>query len=221
MIYTTCCSEFVINDIDEVIDWALKNMNIDQHRIYIIGYSGGGLATLTMYMKSRHKIRGFSAWSPISDLVAWYGESVERRNKYAREIIQCLGTNNVFDTIQAEGRSPIFWETPVKKRKKSDLQIYAGIHDGHRFNAPVPISQSMNFYNKILSDFGERDSSKYVDTKDMKLMVETQSFPSSNNSDKIGDRIIHYKKISKNIWITIYEGGHELLSKQALENIEH
>ncbi len=214
-----CCSEFVIADIDEAIDWALKNMDVDRKQIYIIGYSGGGLATLAMYMKSRHNIRGFSAWSPISDLVAWYGESVERRNKYAREIIQCLGTNNVFDTLIAQERSPLFWETPVKKRKKSDLQIFAGIHDGYRFNAPVPISQSINFYNKILSDPGEKDSSKYVNNNDLQFMLEKQSFPSSNN-DKIGDRAIHYQKESKKIMVTIYEGGHELLSKQALEYIE-
>ena len=215
-----CCSEFVIADIDEAIDWALKNMNVDRKRIYIIGYSGGGLATLAMYMKSRHNIRGFSAWSPISDLVAWYSESVERKNKYAGEIIQCIGTINVFDTLKAQERSPLFWKSPVKKRKKSDLQIFAGIHDGYRFNAPVPISQSINFYNKILSDSGEKDSSRYVNNNDLMLMLEKQSFPSSNNN-KLGDRVIHNQKTSKKITVTIYEGGHELLSKQALDYIEH
>lgn len=215
-----CCSEFVIADIDEAIDWALKNMNIDRNRIYIIGFSGGGFATLAMYMKSRHTIKGFSAWASISDLVAWYGESVERKNKYANEIIQCIGMNNTFDTLKAKERSPFYWTTPVKKRKKSSLQIFAGIHDGYRFNAPVPISHSINFYNKLLSDFGEKDISKYVSTEDLKIMVNTQAFPTSNSNIKIGDRIIHYQKASKKIMLTIFEGGHEILSKQALEYIE-
>jgi poly(3-hydroxybutyrate) depolymerase len=213
-----CCSEFVIADIDEAIDWALKNMNVDRNRIYVIGYSGGGYATLAMYMKSRHKIRGFSAWASISDLVAWYGESVERKNKYANEIIRCIGTNNIFDTLKAEERSPLYWTTPVKKRNKCVLQIFAGIHDG--YNGPVPISQSINFYNKLLSDFRETDTSKYVPYEDLKFMVNTQSFPSSNSNNKIGDRTIHYQKTSKKIMLTIFEGGHEMLSKQALEYIE-
>jgi poly(3-hydroxybutyrate) depolymerase len=212
-----CCSEFVIADIDEAIDWALKNMNVDRNRIYVIGYSGGGYATLAMYMKSRHNISSFSAWASISDLVAWYGESVERKNKYANEIIRCIGTNNIFDTLKAEERSPLFWTTPVKKRKKCVLQIFAGIHDG--YNGPVPISQSVNFYNKVLSDFRETDTSKYVNNEDLKFMVNTQSFPSSNNN-KIGDRAIHYQKASKKVMLTIFEGGHEMLSKQALEFIE-
>ncbi|MEO6230272.1 MAG: prolyl oligopeptidase family serine peptidase [Ferruginibacter sp.] len=212
-----CCSEFVISDIDESIDWALKNMNVDKKQIFVIGYSGGGFATFAMYMKSRHNIRSFSAWAPISDLVAWYGQSRERRNQYAHQVIQCIGTSAVFDTLSAKERSPLFWTTPLKKRKKSTLQIFAGIHDG--YTGPVPISQSVNFYNKLLSDFKETDSSKYVNNEDLKFMLETQSFPTLDSNKKIGDRAIYYQKASKNFMLTIFEGGHDMLSKQALEYI--
>jgi len=213
-----CCSEFVIADIDEAIDWALKNMNVDRKRIHVIGFSGGGYATMAMYMKSRHKISSFSAWASISDLVAWYGESRDRKNRYAREIIRCTGAVDGFDTLKAIERSPLYWTTPVKERKKSVLQIFAGIHDG--YNGPVPISHSVNFYNKLLSDFKESDSSKYVNNEDLKLMINTQSFQSLNGNNRIGERIIHYQKESKKVMLTIFEGGHELLSKQAIEYIE-
>ena len=215
-----CCSEFVIADIDEAIDWALKNMKVDKKRIYIIGYSGGGYATLSMYMKSRHKIQSFSAWASISDIVAWYGESLSRKNRYAGDILKCLGTTGTFDTVKAMERSPLYWKTPIKKRKKSTLQIFAGIHDGYGYDKPVPISQSVNFFNKILSDFGERDTSKYVNPKDLELMIKTQSFPAQGTPLLIGDRVVHYRRQSKNITLTIFEGGHDMLSKQALEYIE-
>jgi predicted peptidase len=212
-----CCSEYVIQDIDESIDWALKNMNVDKKRIFIVGYSGGGMATLAMYMKSRHTIRAFSAWVPISDLVAWYGQSKERRNRYANEIINCIGASETFDTAKAIERSPLFWATPKKKRKKSTMQIFAGIHDG--YTGPVPISQSILFYNKLLSDFKEKDSSKYVTNSDMQLMLKTQSFSTPGNK-KIGNRTILYQKTTKKIMLTIFEGGHDLLSKESLEYIE-
>lgn len=64
-------------------------------------------------MKSKHNIRAFSAGVPISDLVAWYGESVERKNKYAAEIIKCTGANDAFDEQKAKERSPLFWKTPI------------------------------------------------------------------------------------------------------------
>ncbi|MEO6729668.1 MAG: prolyl oligopeptidase family serine peptidase [Ferruginibacter sp.] len=215
-----CCSEFVIADIDECIDWALKNMIVDKKQIYIIGYSGGGYATLSMYMKSRHTIKAFSAWASISDLVAWYGQSVERKNKYAREIISCIGAVNNFDSLKAKERSPLFWLTPVKKRKKSTLQIFAGIHDGHN-NAVVPISQSISFYNKIILDYKEKDVSKYVSKEDEKIMLETQTFPASDTAKKIAGKAIHYQKSAKNIMLTIFEGGHDMLSNEALGYIEH
>jgi predicted peptidase len=214
-----CCSEFVISDIDECIDWALKNMNVDKKQIYVIGYSGGGYATLSMYMRSRHTIKAFSAWASISDLAAWYQQSVERKNKYPKEIISCIGGGNNFDSIKAKERSPLVWTTPVKKRKKSSLQIFAGIHDGHN-NAVVPISQSINFYNKIIFDYKVKDVSKYVSQEDEKRMLDTQTFPVSDTTKKIGGKAIYYQKSAKNVMITIFEGGHDMLSKQALEYIE-
>lgn len=215
-----CCSQFVLSDIDEAIDWAIKNMNVDKKQIYLIGYSGGGYATLAMYMKSRHKIRAFSAWVPISNIVAWYGESLNRKNKYSSEILKCLGTAETLDTAKAKERSPLFWNTPIKKRKKSTLQIFAGIHDGHGYNMPVPISQSVIFYNKILTDMGEKDPAKYASNEDLKIMLNTQFFPQNTTKSYIGDKVIHYRKQSKNTMLTIFEGGHDLLSKQALEYIE-
>ena len=214
-----CCSEFVMSDIDECIDWALKNMNVDKKQIYIIGYSGGEYATLSMYMKSSHTIKAFSAWASISDLAAWYGQCVERKNKYAREIISCIEAGNSFDSLKAKERSPLDWVTPVKKRKKSTLQIFAGIHDGHNFGV-VPISQSINFYNKIIQDYKEKDISKYVSKEDEKRMLDTQTFPGSDTTRKIDGKIIYYQKSSKNVMLTIFDGGHDMLSKPALEYIE-
>jgi dipeptidyl aminopeptidase/acylaminoacyl peptidase len=213
-----CCSEFVLADIDEAIDWALKNMNVDKKRIYVVGHSGGGYATLAMYMKSRHNIRAFSAWVPISDLVAWYGESVERKNRYGPEIIKCTGAGEVFDAEKAKERSPLFWKTPVKKRKKSTLQIYAGIHDG--YTGSVPISHSINFYNKLLTDAHEKDKARYVSEEDAATMLKTQTFPTQLPAKTIDNRAVLYQKSSKKITLTIFEGTHEILRNVALDLID-
>ena len=76
------------------------------------------------------------------------------------------------------------------------------------------------FYNKILSDFRERDTSKYANTEDLQQMLKTQSFPAQNTNMLIGGKVVHYRRQSKNIMLTIFEGGHDMLSKQALEYIE-
>jgi dienelactone hydrolase len=212
-----CCSEFVISDIDEAIDWAVKNMKVDSKHIYVIGTSGGGYATLAMYMKSRHTIHTFSAWASISDLDAWYGESSDRKNKYAAEIVKCIGAGETFDAQKAKERSPLFWKTPLKKRKKSSLQIYAGIHDG--YTGSVPISHSINFYNKLLTDANEKDKALYVSEADAATMLKTQTFPTQNPAKTIENRAILYQKTSKKITLTIFEGTHEILKNSALDLI--
>ena len=212
-----CCSEFAMADIDEAIDWALKNLKVDPKYIYVVGHSGGGYATLAMYMKSRHQIRAFSAWCSISNLAAWYQESSERKNKYAAEIVKCTGAGEVFDAEKAKERSPLFWKTPVKKRKKSTLQIYTGIHDGH--TGSVPISHSINFYNKLLTDAREKDKSLYVSNEDAATMLKTQTFPTQNPPKTIENRAILYQKSSKKITLTIFEGRHEILKDAAFELI--
>lgn len=212
-----CCSDYVINDLDEAIDWALQHMNVDKKRIYIVGYSGGGYATLAMYMKSRHKIRAFSAWCPITDLEQWYKESVERKNKYAAEIIQCTNGVLPFDSLKARERSPFYWKTPVKKRRKSTVQIYAGIHDGH--TGPVPITQSINFYNKRIADYGAKDASLFVAQRDADYMLAQQSFDAPTDQ-KLGDKLIHLQRKYKRISLTIFEGGHDMLSREAFQRLK-
>ncbi|CAN5608679.1 hypothetical protein BH10BAC4_BH10BAC4_08600 [soil metagenome] len=213
-----CCSQYVISDIDEVIDWALKNMKVDASRIYVIGNSGGGYATFAMYMKSRHTIHSFSAWCGISDLSTWYGQSVERKNRYGPDIIKCTGAGEAFDEQKARERSPLYWKTPLKQRNKSALHIYAGVHDG--YTGSVPISHSINFYNKMLKDKNEKDKSKFVSLADSEILLAMQSFPSADTDGTIDNRTILYHKVSKNTSLTIFEGGHEILRNVALDLVD-
>jgi len=123
-----CGSEYVIADIDESIDWAIKNLPVDTTRIFIVGASGGGYAALCHFMKSRHKIKEYSVWVPISDLKRWYFESKSRNSKYATDIIRCTCEDcNEINLELAVERSPLYWETPVNKLDDCKLKIYAGI----------------------------------------------------------------------------------------------
>jgi hypothetical protein len=208
-----CCSELAMYDIDNAISFALKNSNVAPNKIYVIGVSGGGYATLSTFMKSKHQIRKFSAWASISDLVAWYNESSLRKNKYAQEIMDCTASENVLDIDIAKSRSPLFWETPREKLSNSELSIYAGVYDG--IQGSVPISHSINFYNKLLMDLGVKDATKYVSSKEHLSLLELRS--PLGHYGNISDRIICLKKKSGNLSLTIFEGDHEMLTGYALD----
>ena len=51
-------------------------------------------------------------------------------------------------------------------------------------------------------------------------MLNEQTYNAPFNL-KIGDRTVYYQKKTKNIMLTIFEGGHEMLSKEVFGYIRH
>lgn len=142
-----CCSDYVIRDLDEVIDWAVQSLNVDEKRIHIVGVSGGGYATLCAFMKAKRPISSFSAWVPITDLESWYHESLARKTKYAGDILRCTGADaDTLDGVKARARSPMYWQTPVRKLSATKLRLFAGIHDGYtgRYQSPTRCCSTTN-----------------------------------------------------------------------------
>jgi lysophospholipase L1-like esterase/esterase/lipase len=222
--YEACGSPLVISDIDDAIDFAIQHANVDTNAIHVIGVSGGGYATLLTYMKSRHNISTFSAWASISNIEKWFYESEGRNNKYAKDIAQATtgktfsGKNYYMDAKEAEKRSPMFMPTPVKKRTNSKLYIYEGIHDG--YTGSVPITHSLNIYNKIVTDFNSTDKKALVPMEDIMEMLASQNFVAPQKGT-IRNRIIHYKKTFEDkVKLTIFEGGHEMLTDMVLDHVK-
>lgn len=210
-----CCSELAMNDIDEAITFAIDNSNVDTSKIFVIGVSGGGYATLSTFMKSKHNISKFSAWASISDLIAWYNESKIRSNNYAENILNCTASKKELNIKYAKQRSPIYWNTPTDKLKKSKLFIYAGIYDG--IQGSVPITHSINFYNKVLTDLSISDRSKYISDHEKLQLLELRK--PLGDFGSIGDRKIFLKKEIENLSIIIFEGNHEMLTDFALNEL--
>ncbi len=210
-----CCSDLALNDIDEAITYAMNNSNVDTTKIFVIGVSGGGYATLSTFMKSKHNISKFSAWASISDLIAWYNESKIRNSNYAENILDCTSSKKELNIEYAKSKSPIYWNTPTDKLKKSKLFIYAGIYDG--IQGSVPITHSINFYNKILTDLFISDTSKYISDNEKLQLLELQK--PLGDFGYIADRKICIKKEIENLSIVIFEGNHEMLTEFALNEL--
>jgi len=214
-----CGSPMAMSDIDDAISFALKNGNVDSTNIHMIGVSGGGFATLLAYMKSTHNIRSFSAWVPISNLEEWYYESLGRKNNYARDIsLVTTGDTIGLNASEARLRSPVLMSTPINKRMNSKLYLYCGIHDG--YNGSVPISHSINFYNKVVDDFDKQAIGSKVSEEMQRLLLSRCYFTGHKVEKRLGDReiILQYDYLEK-VQLTIFEGGHEMVESAALEHI--
>lgn len=215
-------SPLVISDIADAIDYAVANGRVDRDEIHIVGVSGGGLAAIAAYMDMDRPVKSFNAWVPISDIEAWYWESLGRRYNYAAHIVSAIGCDGRIDRAEARRRSPLYKKFPAELRKNSHLRIYAGIHDGHI--GCVPVSHSVNFYNRIVGEqkYGTDALDrilKYAETdpalvsKDRLLqLLEKRLCPENLAGDAmLLGRHVHLSRRYGLISLVIFEGEHEQL----------
>lgn len=213
--YKACGSPWVINDIEDAIAFAIQEGNVDTTEIHIIGASGGGFATTLLYMQTQHPVKSFSAWVPITNLVDWYYESLGRGNKYAEHIWQATRSDSALNLTEAKKRSSYFMDTPVQQRKNSKITLYAGIHDG--YTGSVPITQSINFYNKMVTETDPSEVNAIVPAETILHLVTKRNYLGHSSGEMLGERPIIFQKHFRNIHLILFEGGHEMLADIALE----
>lgn len=222
-------SPLVISDIEDAIRYALENTNSDPDQVHIIGCSGGGYATLLAYMNIRYPVKSFSAWAPISDIEAWYWESVGRNQKYAQHILSATSSSDgILNNEEARRRSPIAHSFPKDRRKGAKLFIYEGIHDG--YTGSVPITHSIHMYNRLIGDLKYNtvnpdsimckavSDTDLVSGKEILDLVVKRINPEHDPTKFLFDRAIHLFRKYENIELIIFEGRHEQIP-EALELI--
>jgi dienelactone hydrolase len=207
-------SEKVVADILSAVQWAKKQTKIDARRIYVVGNSGGGYAALLMAGRAPKLWAGVSAWVPISDLNKWYDETKQRALPYAEQLsASCGGDPSAVKTARAEcaKRSAI---TYLKNAQGVNLDINAGIHDGHN-GASVPISQSFDAFNALAS---KKDK---ISNADVALFTNKQEVPealrATVDDPLYGDKRVLFRRTSGKARLTIFDGAHDIVFEAALD----
>ncbi len=206
-----CGSEYAIADIVDAINYAIDSLQANPDEVHIIGTSGGGYMAMMCYMQLNKKVKSISSWVGISDLEAWYYESLGRGQKYASDIVACTGSGEQLNATAAQNRSPLHM-TPVRTDRA--LHLYAGIHDGYQ--GSVPISHTLLFYNKAVkaNEGGKADTVSMQNIN--KLLSSRTGDWDTTNYGMIGNRNLHYFKTKGNISVSVFEGKHEQLVSVAL-----
>ncbi|MDF9798261.1 pimeloyl-ACP methyl ester carboxylesterase [Catalinimonas alkaloidigena] len=211
-----CGSELVISDIEDAIRFAIEHTNVDRSEVHVIGVSGGGYATLLSFMKLNYPVKSFHAWASIADLEDWYWESKGRNLKYAKHLEQVTTNRHQFDPAEARRRSPMHMDYDAELRTNAQLRIYTGIHDG--YTGSVPVTHSINIYNKLLDEmYGETvypDQS--VSYQTIETLLTKRLMPVPDTSLALGSRKVHLLKETPRLSLMIFEGGHEMITPQAL-----
>ncbi|NLZ64257.1 MAG: prolyl oligopeptidase family serine peptidase [Lentisphaerae bacterium] len=205
-----CGSEAAVSDIVDAVTYMQQHYAVDAKRIYLAGGSGGGHATLLLAGRHPELWAAASAWCPISDVLAWHRQCLGTRFfRYAEHIVQACGGDpqeSAAARQQAIARSPL---TYLANANTLPLDISAGIHDGH--SGSVPVSQSIAAYNCLAAPedrIAEADC-QYITEQEM-IPAHLQAAGLSPDPS-YGQSEVLFRRQSRNVRLTIFAGGHELL----------
>ncbi len=207
-------SELVVADILSAVAYAKQHAAVDESRVYLVGFSGGAYAALLMTGRAANVWTAVSAWGPIVDIPAWYGESIERKQKYAGEIEAAVGGAPLPGTpaeAEAKKRSAITYLAAGRGRPVS---INAGIHDGHN-RLSVPISHALRGFNELA------DAPAKLTDQQIAYFVEKESVPPELAAEAVddpahADKKVLFRRQSNGVVVTIFSGGHEIITDAAL-----
>jgi poly(3-hydroxybutyrate) depolymerase len=104
-------SDLAVADVLDAVDHAVEQADIDTDRIFLSGYSGGGMMALLMAGRYPDRFAAVASWVPIHDLVAWYGHNSAQTPEpdYVGQIEASCGGNPQADPEarqSCEHRSP-------------------------------------------------------------------------------------------------------------------
>ena len=207
-------SDLAVADVVSAVEYARKQAPVDPRRIYLIGASGGGHMSLLMAGRHPEIWAGVSAWVPINDIAAWHRECGENAKfaNYAKQIEAALGGPPSGDAAREESarrRSPNTW---LARAKNVPLDINAGVHDGR--TGSVPFRHSLLAFNQVaaaVDRFAPGDiEAYYVSEK------RPAAWPVAAEDPLYGHWKPLVRRMSGNVRVTIFEGGHEIVQAAAL-----
>ncbi len=84
-------SDLAVQDVADAIDFAVAQDGVDADRVFVVGYSGGGMMALLIAGQHPDKVTAVSAWGPPHDLVEFYRHSRSNGLGYWGDIDKACG----------------------------------------------------------------------------------------------------------------------------------
>lgn len=207
-------SDLAVQDVVDAVHFATRHARVDPKRIYVTGYSGGGMMALVMAGRHPELWGGIVAWSSIVDLVDWYAYNRSQGElRYAREIAASCGGSPWAETRAAHEcrtRSPA---AALEHAKAASFPIYIahGVQD-----RTVNPRHALWAYN-VLADPAERftdDEVGFIASR--YALPEHLRAPAADPFFTQAAAPLQLERTSRNVTLALYEGGHDLIYNAGL-----
>ena len=209
-------SALAVQDVIDAVDFAVREGRIDEDRVFLTGFSGGGMLALLTAARHPDRFAGAAAWVPIHDLYAWYefNRGMVPPRAYAAQIRASCGgdpSTNARARRDCERRSP---DTYLGAARQAGVPVYIGhgLSDG-----VVPPLHSVRAYDQLAQN-GDRLGAEVRQAVaqnrlpgDLRGSVKTRTF------FRDGDPRVLFARRSGAVTLVIFEGGHDMVYNPALE----
>ena len=205
---TAVGSELAVQDAADAIDYAVAQPGVDADRVYVVGYSGGGMMALLLAGRHPDKVTAVSAWGPPHDLVEFYDFSRRNGLGYATHIsVACGGDPTVAGPVQDQclARSPVTYLDTARDHAVP-VFIAQGIRDPF-----VPRSVGADVFNS-LADPGDRLSAAEVNLFGQGTVPgHLSDWTSTETYFGAGDPAPVFARQSGSVLLVYFQAGHDMV----------
>ncbi len=209
-------STLAIQDVIDAVDFAITQGGVDPERVYITGFSGGGMMSLLAAGRHADRFAGVAAWVPVYDLVSWYSYNRQSHpdRAYAEQIeSSCLGDPTIDPTAEEDciGRSPV---SVMQGVRDAGIPVYlaGGIRDD-----VVPIVDLLQAFNALADDEDRIPDDVLNDVAAEGSPPALDGYPAADTRFTPADPAPLFSRTSAAATVVVFDGGHEFVYYPGLD----
>lgn len=206
-------SDLAVQDVADAIAFAIDQEGVDSDRVYVIGFSGGGMMSLLVAGRHPELVTAVSAWTPVYDLIEFYRHSRAIGQRYADHIVRGCGgtpTTNEGARDRCLQRSPM---THLDNAVSAGVPVYIaqGLHD-----SLVPPSQAARAFNQLADPPDRITDDALTALGRNRLLDSLRGQIGVDTFFGTGDPPVAFATGSNGTVLVIFDAGHEMAYAPAL-----
>ena len=208
-------SDLAVQDVLDAVDWALQRGGVDGERVYLVGFSGGGMMSLLMAGRHPERFAGAVSWVPVHDLQDWYAYNVEDRgdDRYARDIAASCGGRPPQDeqaAAECEQRSP---RTHLDGAREAGIPVFLG----HGLSdVTVPPDHAVRAYDQLADEDDRLGERVHAAVAGGELPEDVPGEAAEDFFDEQDPQVLLARR-SGPVTLVLFEGQHDMVFHPGLQ----
>lgn len=202
-------SDLAVQDVVDSIDFAVEQGGVDEERVFVIGYSGGGMMSLLVASRHPDRFAGVASWVPVYDLVDWYRYVRDNlpQEAYAGQIIaSCGGDPSASRQAQNSCRERSPRTYIARARDAVPIYLAQGLSDDR-----VPPHYAALAFNQLAEPAERLGVTAVRALRERRLPDNLQGSVETETHFGTADPAVFFARTSGPVSLVFFDGGHDMV----------